>query len=229
MAEVHAERRLEYRVQILTRRRLSQDVYELRTEKPDGFTFQAGQKVLLGGRGIAREYSLACGTDETELVFCFRRIINGEMSSFLAQVSIGQEIEMSKPYGFLLHRPGKSVFLATGTGVAPFVAYVKSGVRDFIVLHGVTRVSELYYRDLLSEAASLYLPCLSRESKEVADKCGGYNGRVTEYLARNITGDDYDFYLCGNGSMIHDAILLIDRKYPQSRVFTETFFASENS
>jgi benzoate/toluate 1,2-dioxygenase reductase component len=47
----------------------------------------------------------------------------------------------------------RSVWVATGTGIAPFVAFVRAGVRGFDLLHGCGPVAELYYRDELSRAA----------------------------------------------------------------------------
>jgi len=53
---------------------------------------------------------------------------------------------------------------------------------------------------------------------------GAFAGRVTGYLADHLTSGTYDFYLCGNGEMIRDVILLVDQQFPKSLVYTETFY-----
>jgi ferredoxin-NADP reductase len=116
------------------------------------------------------------------------------------------------------------VFVATGTGVAPFVAMARAGVKDFVLLHGVRRFLDLYYEPLFRKTARLYVPCVSAVKDPTKGTAGGFGGRVTGYLADHMASGPYDFYLCGNGDMIRDVILLVDRKFPDSRVYTETFY-----
>jgi NAD(P)H-flavin reductase len=83
---------------------------------------------------------------------------------------------------------------------------------------------DLYYEPLFRKSATLYIPCLStmRDPREAAP--GAFAGRVTAYLEERLTSGAYDFYLCGNVRMIRDVILLVDQKFPDSLVYTETFY-----
>lgn len=113
--------------------------------------------------------------------------------------------------------------MATGTGVTPFVAFARSGIRDFVLLHGVRTPDELYYQDELSPAADRYVPCISTPLP--AESHSHYfAGRVTRYLTTELRPGRYDFYLCGRKEMIRDTILIIDDHFEGSRVFTEIFF-----
>ncbi len=87
-----------------------------------------------------------------------------------------------------MERP--QVFVATGTGIAPFVSFVKMGVENLILLHAVSSVSKLYYNE----------PPFG----------------------------PYDFYLCGSGAMVRDALQIIDVSFPDSRIFSEMFFPHED-
>ncbi len=137
--------------------------------------------------------------------------------------------EISHPYGFFTYQPSahKAVFVATGTGVAPFVAYAKSGIKNFILLHGVGSEAELYYSDLFLTAAAQYVGCLSQGDEADAFDGEIFPGRVTSYLQNQLPSGVYDFYLCGSGVMVRDALEIIDSRFPDSRVFSETFFTPE--
>lgn len=224
MAEIPDERIPIHTVTILRHRWLSVNAFELVLERPQGFSFCAGQKVLLEASGIRREYSLASSPDEQELVICMRFVKDGSLSARLSTATAGQHVYISDAYGFFVYRPGQAVFVATGTGVAPFVAYAKSGVTGYALIHGVRDVGDLYYQDILKSSVKRYIPCITGKTSFNRLPSGGFDGRVTAYMADKLPKGQYDFYLCGNGAMIHDATVLIDQMFPESRLFTETFF-----
>jgi len=219
----------EYRVRVEAIRWLSMSVFELNLEKPAGFSFLPGQKISCVIDGLSREYSLAGSPGQDKLAICIRLVPGGTVSPRLAELNTGDIISISAPYGYFLYRPGRgrAVFVATGTGMAPFVSYSLSGVKGYIMLHGEIAVNELYYRNELQKNATLYVPCLSDEEENLVKLNEGFSGRVTTYLRERLPKDTYTFYLCGNGAMIRDAVEVIDRQFPMSRVFTETFFISD--
>jgi ferredoxin-NADP reductase len=113
------------------------------------------------------------------------------------------------------------VFVATGTGIAPFCSMAGSGVNGFILLHGVATPEELYYRAFLQPQAAGYQPCLS-ESRPAA--AGHFAGRVTDYLATQLPRRIYDFYLCGRRDMVRDATFVVDERFEGSLVYSEIFY-----
>lgn len=224
MADFLGPRPLPHTVSVKRINWLSSNSFELVVEKPRDFSFLAGQKVMIEKTGVQREYSLACSPHDSDLHFCIRFIAEGTLSTMLAEVQHGAELKISEAYGFFVHRPGNAVFIATGTGIAPFVAYAQSGVHGLLLLHGVGRVEDLYYRQIVEKAVKQYVPCLSAEDSDKAEAVGGMAGRVTEYLAKRLSYGVYDFYLCGNSRMIGEATRIIDGNFPDSRVFSESFF-----
>lgn len=202
---------------------LRPDVFELRVEKPPGFVFNAGQKVFLAVGPDSREYTIASGPTG-DLRFCIKCFHGGKISEKLSVLEVGEALRMSGAGGFFMYRPGKAVFVATGTGVAPFVSYVCHGISGFIMLHGAKSYTQLLYRTVLEKAAASYIPCLSdlEVTDELQDKT--FCGRVTRYLEEVMPDGIYDFYLCGNGSMVKEVYGIIDRKFHESRVFAEPFY-----
>jgi benzoate/toluate 1,2-dioxygenase reductase subunit len=199
---------------------LSKRTFELELDRPEGFDFIPGQGVCLGEGSGQREYSLACGRAEPRLTLCIRRVGNGPLTSWLATVPLGQQLSLTGPHGFFAWQesPRQAVFVATGTGVAPFLSMARSGCKGFTILHGVPTPEELYYRDTLQAAALRYVPCLSG-----ATAPGAFHGRVTEWVRAHLAPGSYDFYLCGRREMVRDVTSLVDDGYPGSRVYAEIF------
>ena len=206
--------------------RLTQQTFEIRFRRPQGYNFLPGQKLELVHGRIHRDYTLITTPDDAELAICVRLIARGRLSPVLAGAEVGQIFTMSAPFGFFLFQPSPrpAVFVATGTGIAPFVAFARSGVREFHMIHGVRTDNELYYHDILSNCAGRYTPCISSGRFEQSRWPDAFPGRVTVYLENRLDPADYDFYLCGRGDMVRDAVRIIDRRFPSARVFTETFF-----
>ncbi len=227
MAEIPIARIPTHTVTILHHKWLSAKAFELVLERPQGFSFRAGQKVLLEASGFRREYSLASSPDEDELVICMRFVKDGALSARLATATAGQHLQISDAYGFFVYRPGRAVFVATGTGIAPFVAYAKSGVIGYALIHGVREAEDLYYHKILQRSVENYVPCLTAKSSLTKQPPGCFAGRVTRYIANTLPKNQYDFYLCGNGSMIRDSTVIIDQMFPESRIFSETFFTTK--
>lgn len=205
---------------------LTADTFEVRFERPVGFEFVAGQKITLVSGRIARDYTLINAPQDRELAICVRHVPQGKMTPILAGAPIGQIFDLTSAFGFFIFQPSQrpAVFVASGTGIAPFVAFVRAGVREGRLLHGVRHLNELYYQDLLAPAVEAYIACLSRPGKLGDGGVQRFLGRVTSYLAKELPSAAYDFYLCGSGGMVRDALGIIDERFPTSRVFSEIFY-----
>jgi benzoate/toluate 1,2-dioxygenase reductase subunit len=215
-----------YAVPLIGRTWLTEHTFEIRFQRPDGFTFQPGQKIKLMLGPTYRTYSLINAPGDDALAICVRHIAQGQISPQLAGAPLGRIFHLSPAFGFFLFQPFRNpaVFIATGTGIAPFVAFAQAGVRDFHLLHGVRRAAELYYHELLAGCARSFIPCLSLAPSSHPQWPQAFAGRVTACLETRLAPGDYDFYLCGRGEMVRDAMRIIDRRFAASRVFTETFF-----
>jgi CDP-4-dehydro-6-deoxyglucose reductase len=152
-------------------------------ETDDPVEFVAGQYVGVRYRGTTRPYSVASSPTQDDLEFCIRRVPGGELTSDLAEtLSEGDTVTLRGPYGdFVMEPPSHRdlVFLATGTGVAPFRSMIdycfetgrdsyRGEERDIWLFLGCAWEDDLpyreHFRDLANEHDSFhFVPTLSRE------------------------------------------------------------------
>jgi benzoate/toluate 1,2-dioxygenase reductase subunit len=211
---------------VLERRWLSEQTFELILSRPREFTFKPGQRICFYHGDVERDYSLVSSPQDDHIVLCVRRVEEGLFSPYLAAVELGSELAFTGPAGYFSYLPSErqAVFVATGTGVAPFLSMAKSGVEGFYLLHGVRKVDELYYKAFWPERSFRYIACLSDALPSSSVPDHAIHGRVTDYLENNLPKKAYDFYLCGRSEMIRDAIYLIDEMFPGSFIRTEIYF-----
>ncbi len=210
----------------ITRRQwLTGDVFTLGLARPPAFAFTAGQRVRFHLQGQERDYSLIPGPHPDELELLIRAVAEGLVSSHLSRCPLATTLDFSGPGGHFIYRPSprQAVFIATGTGIAPFAAMCHRGVRGFIMLHGVRAAGDLYYREIVESAAVQFVPCLTGPLAPPSP-ASVFAGRVTQYLRTELPPGAYDFYLAGRREMIADAMAIVDERFPTSRVYTEIFF-----
>jgi ferredoxin-NADP reductase len=212
-------------VAVVGRQWLDENTYVLICNRPDGFIFQAGQYVSIVFGGEEREYTLLSSPSVSELRFLVKRVESGRLSNMLAECALGAALGISKPKGYLTYRSTDRpvFFVATGVGIAPFVAMAAAGIAGFTLLHGVRKASGLFYRQELSVAAARYIPCVSGKLESVTGLPELHRGHVTEYIERFLQPGLYDFYLCGSRAMIHDMTLLLDQRCPDIRIYSEAY------
>jgi len=165
-------------VALKARRWLSPGTFELELERPQGFAFHAGQRIRLIVDAGERDYSLASGPGDSALALCIRLVSGGAVSTALAGMPVGRRLALRGPFGHFLYRAteGPVVFVAAGTGIAPFVSMARAGVSGFTLLHGARREGELHYAESLRRAARLYVACLSRTGEDPPE--GGGEGEA---------------------------------------------------
>lgn len=212
-----------YSATLTGRRWLSKKTFEITLSRPAGFKFTPGQRISLRFDENERDYSIVSAPGDSELTLCIRNVSGGKLSNFLSTADIGASLSMSGPFGYFTYKSSANpaVFVATGTGVAPFRSMARSGVSGYILLHGVRSAADLYYASLFQQSADAYMPCLSDARNSPDDF---FQGKVTQFLAQHLKFKTYDFYLCGRGEMIRDVTFLIDERFPDSLVYTELFY-----
>jgi len=212
--------------QVISRRWLSESAFEVELSRPRHFHFKAGHTIQLVYQDQKRYYSLASAPSDLTLILCVNFIAKGYFSPLLASAEIGFKLGFTGPHGYFTFSPSprSPVFIATDTGIAPFVSMARSGMRDFTLLHGARHAGELYYQDLLRQSAQKYLPIVWEIPDEVHATSGLFHGKMVNLLAQHLEPGCYDFYLCGWQKMIKDVTHLIDDRFPGSHVYTEVFY-----
>lgn len=188
------------------------------------FAFQPGQYATLGlmgpqGKLIQRPMSISSpSTDLSEYEFFIRLVHGGALTPLLWERSVGDPINIKGPKGkFLLQDDGRTCFwVATGTGLAPFISMLETlraegRQRDVVLLHGVSYDYDLAWRQQLEDLAASggfplrYVGTVSRPQRCPAWK--GLTGRAEGVLPRQLdewglTPENTTLYLCGNPEMV---------------------------
>lgn len=211
-----------YKVQNI--KNLTESTFLLRLPK-SRFKFEAGQHISLSIAGDyqSREYSIYSAEEADYLEVLVKEVEGGYFSPKLKHLKEGDLVEVHGPFGrFALDAKKRDshqhVFIASGTGIAPFHSMVKSypGL-NYKIIHGVRFANEAYEREEYD--AGRYLLCTSR------DNTGDYNGRLTGYLQHAEFEKNTCFYLCGNSDMIFDAMEILKEKgFSRDDVTVEVYF-----
>jgi len=189
------------------------------------FTFKPGQHVSVSIKGDyqSREYSIYSGNRDEALEILVKEVDGGYFSPKLKNLKVGDYLEVHGPFGkFGLDQTKqgifKHVFIASGTGIAPFHSMVKSFPRlDYQVIHGVRYPSEAYEKHHYD--SDRYILCTTRDTEN------NIHGRVTDYLRQQNFDLNTAFYLCGRSEMIFDAIeILKDKGFKREDINVEVYF-----
>ena len=203
--------------------RLSESTFRLRTERPN-VPIKAGQCFSVGTKelSINREYSMYSAADDDFIDFLIREVEDGIVTPALGRCKPGDLVEIGGPYGeFCLPiqaiAEDSFVFIASGTGVAPFHSFIKSFPwLDYQLYHGIRHEDERY-------ESGDYEP--SRYITAISKPVNGTGERITSVLSREQMNPESHYYLCGNRQMITDTVqILRERGVPGGRILMETFF-----
>lgn len=193
---------------------------ELKVTGIPRFGFVPGQWLSVNantpeGEEMTRAYSIASPPSQNgHFAFCLNRVQDGFMSNYLCRLEEGAQIAFQGPFGDFILRPPlrDTVFIATGTGIAPFRSMLhwllaegdRHQGRQFWLLFGARREQDIYYREEFERLAAEHenfqlLPTLSRA--EAAWQ--GLRGYVQEHLAEIVGArTDMHAYICGLDKMV---------------------------
>jgi ferredoxin-NADP reductase len=218
----------------------SAQCYHLEFSVPElqSFDFIAGQFISMvaddsKGKQQTRAYSIASGPAANRFDLCVNRVEGGFFSNKLCDMEPGQNIQFHGPHGlFTLRRPlTDSIFIATGTGVAPmrsFTQYLfpesgedRSEGRHFWLVYGTRYETEIYYQKYFEKLAAEhrnfhYLSSLSRPQDgweglrgyvqdhvtEVVKTRASFNGYHPVPSPAETVGFDIHAYICGLNEMV---------------------------
>ena len=177
--------------------------------------FLAGQYVNIDvpGSGQHRSYSFSSAPGQSKVSFLIKRIPGGVMSTWLDSAQPGNKLELIGPLGSFYLRAVERplLFLAGGTGLAPFLSMLEVLARTdsqqkVHLIYGVTRDLDLVQVDAI-EAYVAKLPNFTYATV-VADTDSTHprKGWVTQHMPAEALNDgDVDVYLCGPPPMV-DAV-----------------------
>lgn len=261
-------RTLEYNAAIVERDNLGDTLAVFRVKPDPGSStddsaipdFVAGQYAVLGANNeqepekgsVRRAYSIASPPEEKRwLEFYIRRVGNPTSNNPLthllwkmdagSRLWLGPKITGKFTVEDTIGRddPRLKIFVAAGTGLAPFVAILKqavlsgmnseSGTLPFVILHGASHPHELGYREdlelTMNEVTRRYFPTVSRAQQHPG--WSGDTGRVeTFFNAEKIdalesrlgfdpgyfTPENCVIYVCGLQGTISQTLIALFRR-----------------
>jgi ferredoxin/flavodoxin---NADP+ reductase len=188
------------------------------------FPFEPGQYATLGlmgteGKLVQRPMSVSSSADRLEEYEFFIRLVEaGAFTTLLWERKVGDPINIKGPKGkFLLQPDGRRcVFVASGTGLAPFMSMLdtlrdRGQTRDVVLMHGASYDYDLAWRDELEALQSgddfplRYVPTVSRP--HACPEWTGCTGRVEAIVEgqldeHGLNAENSTIYVCGNPEMI---------------------------
>lgn len=204
---------------------LGNDAFTIEVERK--FDFLPGQIVAVDINPDSDEprlYSIASGKDSSTLKILFDINPNGLLTPSLAKLKKGDNIFVSKPFGKFIGTDEPAWWIATGTGIAPFISMTESGMHtNKVLLHGSRTLDRFYFQDLFKlNLKDNYLRfCTKEKSPEV------HEGRLTQYLIDQPNlPKAIKYYLCGSAEMIINVreILIEQKGIPFENIISEIYF-----
>src|SRR5262245_2868270 len=204
------------------------------------FDFQPGQFVSLvasneEGRTITRAYSIASAPREnSHFDLCLNRVESGFFSNLLCDMQEGSELKFHGPHGlFVLRNPLRdSIFVATGTGIAPMRGFLewifgepsRHEGRELWLVYGTRHTTSIYYREEFADLARRfpnfhYIITLSRGGEDWK----GERGYVQEHMRKLLASRgaearaNIDAYICGLNAMVSSTRKLLQEEFGWSK------------
>lgn len=194
--------------------KISAKVYLERFEliEPKEITFLAGQTVMLYvAPGVNRAMSIASPPSEkTSITFAHDVSPMGAYSTWALSAKVGDPMEFMGPLGaFILDRQSRreKVFVATGTGIAPFHSMILDCISDAeIVLYwGLRHEEDIFWQKEFEELSHTYSNFrFVLTLSQPGDNWQGKRGHVQDHLFSQQNLMEAEYYVCGNKLMVDD-------------------------
>ncbi|HLZ14213.1 MAG TPA: ferredoxin--NADP reductase [Candidatus Acidoferrum sp.] len=244
-----------YVAKVIERKDLSEDLWLVRVDPGGPFSFKAGQYATLGvdheGKRIERAYSIVSSPYEEGLEFFIELVPQGELTPHLYKLHPGDTLlcrKISKGRFTLDLKSGRTnhLLLATVTGLAPFVSYVRTLYKDWkagnspmpgnhklFCIQGGSRSWEFGYREEMEKFAAevpwfKYVSTISRPWED--EKWSGQTGRVDDLVRQYATEwglkpAETTGYLCGHPNMVENCRGILQRAgWQKGSMFEEVYF-----
>jgi ferredoxin--NADP+ reductase len=241
------------RARITHRENFASDLWKIKLDPGGEFEFAAGQYATLGvetaGKRIERAYSIVSSPYEREIEIFIELVEQGELTPLLHKLQVGDEMSMRKIAKGRFTLDLKSghhnhLLLATVTGIAPYISYIRTLHADWkqnhfpedmrlYIIQGASRSWEFGYRVELERIAGevpwlKYIPTISRPWEDAAWK--GESGRVEDLIRKYtdlwaLDAADTTGYLCGHPQMIDlGRGILARRGFPKQSIKEEVYW-----
>lgn len=221
-------------VKLIQKVRLTKNVFEYKFELDSPMDFVPGQFVSVAVKDILRRSYSILSTDDQKLVLVVDISPGGPGSIFFNNLKVGQFAHIMGPLGIFKYKNTnlKKVFVATGTGIVPFIPMIKellaSDANIAIQLFFGTRhldenLAYKYLDNEIKKANLKMIRCVSQLEGKNEESC--MLGRVTKVIPEQISDfSNTEFYLCGVSQMVLDMeALLLEKNVAKENIIHEKY------
>ncbi|MDO9512782.1 MAG: FAD-binding oxidoreductase [Bacteroidales bacterium] len=197
-------------------------VYYLKTERTSDFI--PGQMIRLTEniKTPPRLYSIASGIHDDYFGIIYSVVKGGKLTPLLSGLKPGDKVFCSSAFGSFTDPAKETIWIATGTGIAPFLSMVLSGLHSGkTLIRGARQESDFYFDEIFKlKLKDKYIRCCS--SGELQNS---YHGRVTQYLWDHEADKKSKYMLCGSAEMVVDSRdILINKGVSFTQIISEIYF-----
>ena len=199
----------QYTVKIKSIDKVTHDVLQIVTEKPQHYNFIPGQATEVsinknGWQNEKRPFTFTCLPDNDYLEFTIKTYpLHKGVTSQLLQLKKDDELILHDVFGDIAYK-GEGVFIAGGAGVTPFIAvfrYLQSKNEignNKLIFANKTKADIILEQEFKKLLGNNFINILSDE------KAHGYaNGQITEdFIKATSGGINKIFYVCGPPPMM---------------------------
>jgi ferredoxin-NADP reductase len=221
-----------YLVKLRDRRQVAERTMAFQFEKPEDFTFKAGQSIDMtlinppetDDEGNGRAFSIASAPDEP-LLLVATRMRNTAFKRLLAALPIGSQVKIDGPFGNLVlhnNQARAAVFLAGGIGITPFRSILLRAAREhlpyrlFLFYSNRRREDAPFIQELEAlqrqNANYTFVPTMT-ENRQSDCSWQGEMGRIDRpLLARHLKSVESPiYYMAGPPGMVRAMRTLLNR------------------
>ena len=222
--------------ELVTVEDLAPDIRRFTFRPQDRADFLPGQYAILHlGDGLRRAYSMCNLPDGETLQIISKRYPGGIGSGRLAAMRPGSRLVLESPFGTstLRQRPGRTIFIAGGSGISPILSLVRQAASESVdfgaavdVLYCARRPADLAAGGELAEAARAIGGARYTPYVEDAGGAEGFGiGRATDALAAlDFDAMHTEIYVAGPPVMVNAVkASLKEAGVPVTRIHYDSF------
>ncbi len=196
----------EFKIKITSITKLTHDVFQFTTTKPENYFFTPGQATELsldqdGWRKEKRPFTFTSLPEDDHLEFSIKSYPNHDgVTEQIAKLTPGDSFLIGEAWGAITYQ-GTGTFIAGGAGITPFISIFKSLEQkgevngNRLIFSNKTKediILQEYWEQLLGEN---FIPVLTEGNGKQIDQ---------DFLEQQKLSKDERIYLCGPPAMVED-------------------------
>ncbi len=199
-----------YTLTLMETEALTGDTYRMLFNRPDGFTFEAGQATELalqkdGLREEARPFTMTSRPSDSHLEFVIKSYPDHDgVTQHIPDLGMTDQVTATEAFGAITdHGPG--VFIAGGAGVTPFISLLRKQQQE-----GNDKAQLIFAnktdQDIILKEMWQSMPHVD-ETFVISDDDGtAFRKGIVDkaMLSEVVDSTDQPFYICGPGGMVDD-------------------------